>query len=263
MTNIHPTAIVNPKAQIDSDVEIGPYSIIGSQVKIAKGCKLHAHVVLDGDLTVGENNAFFPFASIGHAPQDLSFQEENTKVEIGNNNTFREYVSIHKGTLKENQITCVGDKNFLMAYTHLAHDVQLGSHCILANSVQLAGHVKVADRVVISGGVMVAPFVSLGKGSYICGTTTVDRNIPPFCMAIGYRAKLKGINIVALRRQNYDKKFVMEIIRFYKTMETANLSPKSFVNQKNLVEKFKNNAVIREMIEFIEVSQVGIADFCP
>ena len=148
-----------------------------------------------------------------------------------------------------------------MSYAHLAHDVQLGSHCILANFVQLAGHVKVADRVVISGGVMVAPFISLGKGAYICGTTTVDRNIPPFCTAMGQRAKLKGVNLVALRRQNHDKKSVMEVVDFYKTMETSTLSPKSFIGQENLIEKFKNNVFIREMIEFIGTSTMGIASF--
>ncbi len=261
MKDIHSTALIEEGAEMASDVQIGPYSIIGSKVKIARGCKVHSHVTMSGDLTIGENNQFFPFTSIGQDPQDFSFKNEDTRVEIGNGNIFREYVTIHKGTLKDSELTSIGDNNLIMAYAHVAHDVQLGSNCTVANLVQLAGHVKIANNVIIGGGVLVIPFISIGRGSYICAATTVDRNIPPFSMAEGDRVKLKGINIIALRRQGYDRKLIMKTVDFYKTIEASNLSPKAFVNRKDLIQDFQDNAIVREITAFIKTSNPGTALF--
>ena len=261
MANIHPTAVVHKKAQIATNVEIGPYCIIGSAVQIAQGCKLHSHVVMDGDLTIGKNNQFFSFASIGTAPQDTSYRQEPTKVVIGDGNILREYVSIHRGTRKDAGITTLGDGNFIMSYVHLGHDVRLGSHCILANTVNIAGHVKISDHVTIGGGVFVSQFVSLGRGAYIGGATAIDRDIPQFCTAMGNRVRLKGINIIGLRKKGYDRQTVTEIVDFYRTMEASALSPRAFVNHEELMQDFQKNAIIEEMVDFIRKSEIGIAPF--
>ena len=259
MKGIHPTAVIEEGAEMASDVQIGPYSVIGGNVKIAKGCRLYSHVTMSGDLTVGENNQFFPFTSIGQDPQDFSFKNEDTRVEIGKANVFRECVTVHKGTLKDDELTSIGDNNLIMAYAHVAHDVKLGSHCTVANLVQLAGHVKIADRVILGGGVLVIPFISIATGSYICAGTTVDRNIPPFSMAEGERVKIKGINIIALRRQGHDRKSVMKIVGFYKTIAASDLSPKAFVGREDLVQDFQGNAIVGDIMEFIKTSTIGIA----
>ena len=258
---IHPTAIVSPEAIIGENVHIGAYTIVGDHVKIGKNCKIHSHVVLDGHLTMGENNEIYPFSSIGAPPQDLSYKGEETYVIIGNNNVFREYVSIHRGTLKENKKTVVGSDCLLMAHVHLGHDVVLGNRCIFANSVNLAGHVKVADFTIIGGGTNVSQFVQLGKGSYIGGATAVDRDIPLFCTAYGNRVRLKGINIIGLRRQGFEKILISEVVDFYRNMESSALSPKSYIEQESVKAEYKDNPIVKEMMKMIGESQIGIAPF--
>ena len=259
--HIHSTAIVNEKASLAPDVEVGPYCVIGAGVELGPGSKLLSHVVMEGALKVGGGNVFYPFTSVGAPPQDFSYKGEATAVEIGEGNIFREGVSIHRGTTKESRTTRVGDHNFLMAYVHLGHDVSLGSHCVMANSVNLAGHVKVADRVIMGGGVQVSQFVSFGQGSYIGGATAIDRDIPPFCTAVGNRVKLRGINIIGLRRAKYDRSVIAEIVDFYRAMEASALSPRAFVNHEEFMQDFRENTVIAEMVTFIRGSEVGIAPF--
>ena len=260
-TTIHPTAIVHKSAEIAEGVEIGPYSIIGPKVKIGDSCKIHSHVLMEGRLTIGKNNQFFSFASVGGPPQDLSYQGEDTQTEIGDGNTFREYVSVHRGTAKSSRLTRIGSHNFLMAYVHVGHDVALGNHCIIANSVNLAGHVKVGDRAIMGGGIQVSQFVSLGKGAYIGGDTAIDRDIPPYCTAMGNRVKLKGINIVGLRRNGHRREVIMEVVDFYRTMEASALSPRTFIEHEELMKDFEKNRVIGEIVEFVRESEIGIAPF--
>lgn len=258
---IHPTAIISPEAIIGDNVQIGAFTIVGEHVKIGSNCKIHSHVLLDGYLTMGENNEIYPFSSIGTPPQDLSYKGEETHVIIGNNNIFREYVSIHRGTLKENKKTIVGNDCLLMAHVHLGHDVVLGNRCIFANSVNLAGHVKVSDFTIIGGGTNVSQFVQLGRGSYIGGATAVDRDIPLFCTAYGNRVKLKGINIIGLRRQGLEKVLISEVVDFYRNMESSALSPKSYIEQESVRAEYKANPIVKEMIKMINESQIGIAPF--
>lgn len=258
---IHPTAIISSEAKIGENVSIGAFSIIGPHVVVGNNCKIHSHCILDGHLTIGANNEFFPFCSIGAAPQDMTYKGEPTEVIIGENNVFREYVSIHRGTLKEQGKTIVGNNSLLMAYVHVGHDVIFGNNCVIANSTNFAGHVRIGDRVIIGGGTNVSQFITLGRGSYLGGASAIDKDIPPFCTAYGNRARLKGINIIGLKRQGYSKPQVSEVVDFYRTMESSALSPRAFVEHEELIAEFKDNVVIQEMIHMIKVSEVGIAPF--
>jgi UDP-N-acetylglucosamine acyltransferase len=260
-TLLHPTAIIHPEAKLHESVKVGAYSIIGPDVQLGAGSIVHSHVVIDGVVKGGERNEFFPFCSIGAAPQDLSYKGEPTEVIIGSDNIFREYVSIHRGTLKDEQKTVIGDKCLMMAHVHLGHDVHVGSRCIFANSTNLAGHVRIGDFTIIGGGTNISQFVRLGIGSYIGGASGVDRDIPPFCTAYGNRIKLKGINIIGLRRQGHSRESISEIVDFFRTMESTPLSPRSFVDDQELISDYKNNKVIENVIQFIRESEVGIAPF--
>lgn len=261
MSNIHPSSIVDSKAKIHETVKIGPFCIIGPDVEIGAGTVLHSHVVVDGHTTIGENNTFFQGGSIGAAPQDYSYKGEPTKTTIGNNNIFREHVTVHRGTLKENLLTSVGNNCLIMAYVHIGHDVMIGNNCTIANSTNFAGHVKVGDRVIVGGGTQVQQFVNLGRGAYIGGAAAIDRDIPSFCTAMGNRAHLKGINIIGLKRQGYSKQEISEVVDFLRTMETAKISPRSFVEHSELMAEYKDNKIIAEMAEQIRTSELGIAPF--
>ncbi len=260
---IHASSIIDPQAKIHESVTIGPFCIVGPNVEIGANCLLHSHVVMDGHTTIGEGNIFFQGCSIGAPPQDTSYKGEPTRTVIGNNNTFREYVSVHRGTLKENLVTQIGSNCLFMAYVHAGHDVGIGNNVIVANSTNFAGHVKVGDRVIIGGGTQVSQFVTIGRGAYIGGATAIDRDIPVFCTAMGNRAYLKGINIIGLRRQGYTKAEISEVVDFYRTMESSALSPRSFVENAERMMEFKDNRVVIEMVEQILKTEVGIAPFNP
>ncbi|EQC48941.1 acyl-[acyl-carrier-protein]-UDP-N-acetylglucosamine O-acyltransferase [Bacteriovorax sp. BSW11_IV] len=258
---IHPTAFVHEGAKLGENVEVGAYSVIGPNVEVGNNTKIYSHVLIEGHTTIGENNKFFQFCSIGAEPQDLSYKGEPTKTVIGDNNVFREYVSVHRGTLKDNQITKIGSNCLLMAKAHVGHDAIVGNNVILVNSCNLAGHVKIGDRSILGGGTNISQFVTLGRGSYIGGASAIDRDIPDFCTAYGNRVKLKGINIIGLRRQGYDKAVISEFVDFYRTMESSALSPRAFVDHEELMEEYKGNELVTEMREFIRKSEIGIAPF--
>lgn len=259
--NIHPTAIVHDGAKIGENVLIGPYSIIGPNVVLGDNCKVRSHVLIDGHTTVGKNNDFYQFGSIGAEPQDTSYKNEPTRTVIGDNNIFREYVSIHRGTLKDKEVTTIGNNGLYMAHVHVGHDCIVGNNVVLVNSVNLAGHVHIGDRVIIGGGTNISQFVSLGRGAYIGGASAIDRDIPIFCTAYGNRIKLKGINIIGLRRQGYEKQVISELVDFYRTMESSVLSPRAFVEHEELMEDYKANPLVIEMKAQIVKSEIGIAPF--
>jgi len=259
--NIHPTAIVSEKVKMGNDVKIGPYSIIEGNITIGDGSIIEGHTFLKGNLTIGKNNHIYQFCSIGDFPQDITYKGEDTYIEIGDNNIIREYVSIHRGTTKEDHVTKVGNNNFLMGHVHVAHDVKIANRCRLVNSVNLAGHVRVGEGVTIGGGTYISQFVSVGRGSYIGGASAIDRDIPVFCTAYGNRAKLKGINIIGLRRQSYAKEVITEVVDFFRTMEASALSPGSFIKHEEFMKEFDQNEIIKEMIDNIKTSEVGIAPF--
>lgn len=261
MSQIHPSSIIDPNAKIGKDVKIGPFCIVGPNVEIGDGCVLHSHVVIDGHTTIGQNNQFFHFCSIGAAPQDNSYKGEPTKTVIGDGNTFREGVTVHRATTKENYVTKIGDNNLLMAYVHIAHDDVIGNKCTLVNSCNLAGHVKIGDRVIIGGSTSIAQFVTLGRGAYIGGASGIDKDIPPFCTAYGNRVKIRGINIIGMRRQGYDRQTISEVVDFLRNMEASGLNPRSFIDHEEHMAEFKHNSIVQEMVEHIKTTEIGIATF--
>ncbi len=260
-TFIHPTAIIEKGAEIGARVSIGAYSIIGANVKIGDDCFIEPHVVINGHTEIDERNTFHSFSSIGATPQDLSYKGEPTRVQIGKNNVFREFVSISRGTMKQDQITQIGNDGVFMAYVHLGHDVQIGNGVRIVNACNLAGHVKIDDGAILSGGTNVSQFVTIGKGAFIGGSSGIDRDIPCYTTAYGNRVKLKGINIVGIRRLGFDKPAVSEVVEFFRTMEASALSPRAFVEQKEILVEFSENKIIKQMIEFIMNSKIGIAPF--
>jgi UDP-N-acetylglucosamine acyltransferase len=259
--DVHPMAYVHPEAKVGKNVKIGPFCVIGPHVEIGDDCILQSNIVIDGVTKIGKANRFFQFASIGAPPQDNSYKGEPTETIIGDNNTFREFVSIHRGTLKQDQKTIIGSNSLFMAYCHIAHDCILGNNLTFANSVNLAGHVTIGDRVIIGGNTGISQFVTLGKGAYVGGGSAIDRDIPNFCTAYGNRIRLKGINIIGLKRQGHSKEVVSEVVDFYRSMESSALAPRAFVSHPELMEEYKNNIVIQDIAAFIQKSEIGIAPF--
>ncbi|MFQ5508903.1 MAG: acyl-ACP--UDP-N-acetylglucosamine O-acyltransferase [Leptospirillia bacterium] len=212
---IHPTAIIDPKAQLGDQVRIGPYSVIGPDVVIGDGCDIGSHVVIDGRTTLGSGNRIFPHNAIGLAPQDLKFKDEPSRLEIGDNNTFREFMTVHIGTEGGGMLTRIGSDNLFMAYVHIAHDCIIGSGCILANAVTLAGHVTVGDRAVIGGITPVHQFNRIGEGAMVGGGSVVTEDISPYCLAVGNRAVLRGLNLVGLKRQGLNREQIRILKQAY------------------------------------------------
>lgn len=256
---IHPSAIVSPEAKLGPGVKIGPFCIVGPNVEIGAETVLLSHVVIEGHVKIGQKNTFYQFCSIGAPPQDNSYKGEPTRVEIGDSNVFREYISIHRGTTKQDYVTIIGSNSLFMAYVHIAHDVVIGNKVTIVNSVNLAGHVRIGDRVIIGGGTNIGQFITLGRGAYIGGATAIDRDIPPFCTAYGNRVHLKGINIIGMKRQGLDRKVISETTDFFRTMEASSLAPRAFVEKEDNVKEYAENSVVQEMINFIKNSEVGIA----
>ncbi len=197
--NIHPHAVVDPKAELAADVEVGPFCIIGPDVRIGPGCKLMNNVTVIGHTTIGANNVFFPNTVIGAAPQDKKFRGAPTHLEVGNDNLFREAVTLHLGTEKGGGVTRVGNSNMLMVNAHLGHDVQLGNNCVIANNCMLAGHVIVGDCVNMAGGVGIHHFVTIGEFAFLCGYSRIHHDVPPFVKIDGADV-VRGLNRIGLER---------------------------------------------------------------
>lgn len=215
-TTIHPTAVVSPQAELASGVNIGPYAIIGDQVSIGKDTVIGPHVVIEGHTTIGERNQISPFSIIGSPPQDIGYGGEETGVIIGHDNVIREYVSIHRATTKENWKTVVGNHNFVMAYSHIAHDCVLGDRIIMANVTTLAGHTHVGSYANFSGLVAAQQFVRIGEYSFIGGATGLAKDVPPFMIAVGWRGKLFGINQKGLIRNGFPKETIAGLKKAYR-----------------------------------------------
>ena len=259
--NIHPTAIISDTAQIDTDVSIGPYSVIGPHVIIGKECEIKSHVVIEGNTTIGEKNRFFQFCSIGAEPQDYTYKGEPTRVEIGNGNTFRESVTVNCGTLKQDGITKIGDNSLIMAYVHFGHDTIMGNNCTIANSVNLGGHVTIGDQVIISGNTGVKQFVIIGTGVFIGGQSAIDRDVPSFCIALGNRSRLKGVNIIGLKRLKYKRQTISEVVEFLEDIKASSLSPRAYIDSKNFPHEFSENEIIKKICFEISTSKLGIVPF--
>ena len=258
MPKIHPTAIVDAKAQLHDSVEVGPYCVIGANVTVGAGTRLISHVVLDGPLTMGTNNTLYPFACLGQLSQDKSAKHTDaTRVEIGNGNTFREYVTVNRGTLKEAGVTRVGNNNWLMACTHIAHDCVVGNNIVMANNVLLAGHVTIDDYVILGGFSGVHQFCRIGQGAFTGGGSVILGAIPPFVMVQGNPAAPRAINSEGLKRRGYSADDIGAIKDAYKLIY---LSGKPMAEIKaELVEQAKGNAHVALMLEFIETAKRPLA----
>jgi UDP-N-acetylglucosamine acyltransferase len=248
---IHKTAIVGKGAQIDETAIIGPYCIIGPQVKIGKDVKLHAHVNIDGDTLIGEGCDIFPFASIGTQPQDLKYAGENSRVIIGKNNVIREYSTVNAGTKLGNMETVIGDNCLLMISTHVAHDCVVGDNVILANNATLGGHVEVADKVIIGGLAAVHQHVKIGCHAIIGGMSTVVNNVPPFASISGERAKIVGVNLIGMKRSNFERQIIQEVQALYDNIFFK--SNEDVFQQKIKLAKEKfSSAAATDILRFIE-----------
>jgi UDP-N-acetylglucosamine acyltransferase len=221
---IHPQAIIEPGAVIGKNVSIGPWTFIASNVVIGDNCEIKSHVVINGPTRIGNGNRIFQFASIGEDCQDLKYANEPTELIIGDNNTFRESCTVHRGTIQDNSLTQIGSNNLFMAYTHVAHDCIVGSHCIFANNASIAGHVHVGDHAIIGGMVGVHQFCHIGAHSFIAGNTLVLKDVPAYVMASGQPAKPFGLNSEGLKRRGFDSETILTIKRAYKLMYRKGLS---------------------------------------
>mgnify|MGYP001445333689 FL=1 len=246
---IHKTAIIDPKAKISSNVEIGPYSIIGPNVEIGEKTIIQSHVSIIGNTKIGKNNNIYPFASIGNHPQDLKFSGEETKLEVGDNNKIREYVTINLGTKGGGGITKVGNNCLFMVSSHIAHDCIVEDNVILANNVPLGGHAHIEENVIIGGNSAVQQFTRVGKSSMIGGMCGVVRDIIPYAMVHGNRSILQGLNLIGLRRKNISNKEIMILSDAYKEIfKNENLTE----NLKNLDSNLKKNDLVKDVVNFLE-----------
>tara|TARA_B100001175_G_scaffold317828_1_gene336765 strand:+ start:4248 stop:5030 length:783 start_codon:yes stop_codon:yes gene_type:complete len=246
---IHPTAIIDPKAKIFSNVSIGAYSIIGSNVEINENTVVDSHVSIVGNTKIGKNNKFYSFCSIGNDPQDLKYTGEQTKLEIGDNNKVREYVTINPGTKGGGGLTKVGNNCLFMISSHIAHDCFVGDNVILANNVPLGGHANIENDVIIGGNSAVQQFTRVGKSAMIGGMCGVVRDVIPYAMVHGNRSILQGLNLIGLRRKNIPNKEILVLTEAYKEIfKDENLT----VNLKNLDQGYKKNELVNDVINFLE-----------
>jgi UDP-N-acetylglucosamine acyltransferase len=220
---IHATALVDPQAELAADVTVGPYAVIGPHVRIGAGSSIGAHCVVEGHTTIGRDNRIFQFASIGAAPQDMKYRGEPTRLVIGDRNTFREFVTVNTGTVQDGGVTRVGDDNWVMAYVHIAHDVQLGSHCVLANNATLAGHVHVGDWATIGGLSGVHQFVKIGAHAMIGFQAHVAQDVPPFITADGHPLAARAVNLTGLKRRDFSAERQAAVRQMHKLLYRSGL----------------------------------------
>jgi UDP-N-acetylglucosamine acyltransferase len=256
MSRIHQTALIDRQAEIDSDVEIGPYSVIGAGVRIGQQTRVASHVVIEGRTSVGQGNTIYQFATIGSRPQDLKYRGEASELIIGNQNTIREYVSLNPGTAGGGMVTRVGDHNLLMMHCHIAHDCLIGSHNIIANGATLGGHVVVEDHVIVGGLVGIHQFARIGSGAILGAGSMVSKDVPPFCNATGDRARLRGLNLEGLKRRGFTKNAIVDLRKAYRIIFQSKLKTKDAL--ETVRREVTPSAEIDMLLDFIAHSQRGI-----
>ena len=253
---IHPTAIIDPSARIPPSCSIGPFCVIGPNVELGENCELASHVVIHGPTKIGGNNRIFPFAALGLEPQDISYKGEPTRLEIGDNNVIREYVTINRGTTKGGGTTRIGSHILIMAYTHIGHDCQIGDRAMLVNAATLAGHVTVEEWAVVGALCPVHQFVRIGAHSYIGGGTTITQDVLPFSMTSAARdVHAYGLNKIGLQRRGFSDERIKKLHRAYRYLLAAKM------NTSQALEKLKSEDTtddVKYLIDFIEKSERGI-----
>ncbi|HET9295443.1 MAG TPA: acyl-ACP--UDP-N-acetylglucosamine O-acyltransferase [Candidatus Binatia bacterium] len=256
MSRIHQTALIDRQAEIDSDVEIGPYSVIGAGVRIGQRTRVASHVVIEGRTSVGQGNTIYQFATIGSRPQDLKYRGEASELIIGNHNSIREYVSLNPGTAGGGMVTRVGDHNLLMMHCHIAHDCLIGSHNIIANGATLGGHVVVGDYVIVGGLVGIHQFARIGSGAILGAGSMVSKDVPPFCNATGDRARLRGLNLEGLKRRGFTTTAIDALKKAYRIIFQSKLKTKDALEKVR--REVPPTAEIDILLAFITQSQRGI-----
>ena len=252
---IHSQAIIDPSAKIADDVSIGPFTVIGADVEIDSGTTIASHVVINGPTKIGKDNRIFQFASVGEKPQDLKFKDEPTQLIVGDRNTIREYVTLHRGTPDGNNVTKIGSDNLFMASSHVAHDCIVGDHVIMANATALAGHVVVEDHVILGGYTTVHQFTRIGAHAFTGFSTAIDRDVLPFFTVAGNRARAIGINKEGLKRRGFSTETIRALQETFKLLIKSSCSHKVALGKvEEIAQKDKN---VRMMLDFLDSSERG------
>lgn len=252
---IHSTAVIHPKASLGSRVHVGPYSVIGEGVTIGDDTQIQEHVSIRGNTFVGNKVQIFPFAVIGAEPQHLKYKNEQTLTEIGDETVLREYVTVHRGTTLGTGKTQIGKKSFVMAYAHVAHDCEVGSHVIICNGVQLAGHVTVGDYANIGGLTGVVQFCRIGESCYVGGASMIRKDLPPFLMGKGNDFEVQGINSVGLSRRGFSADVIQELKNLYKIFYLQNLTASQAIEKA--LTQLKQSPEVENFIQFVKTSKLG------
>jgi UDP-N-acetylglucosamine acyltransferase len=253
---IHPTAIIDPSAEIDASAHIGPYSIVGANVIIGSGTRIASHVVIDPFVKIGPDCQVFQYAAIGAPPQSVKFEGEESWVQIGRGCTLREFVTIHRGTAFGGGLTEIRQGSFLMAYTHVAHDCRIGQNVILANNTTLAGHITIGDNATVGGLVAIHQFVRIGEFSFIGGKSAVVKDIPPYVIAAGDRAKLHGLNSVGLKRNGFSSHTVSQLKKAYRIIFRIGITLNEALER--VPAEVEHIPEVIRFTDFIKASQRGI-----
>lgn len=255
MSKIHPSAIIDPAAEIDDDVRIGPYSVIGPQVRIGAGCEIGPHVVITGRTSIGLNNRLFQFSSIGDEPQDKKYQGEDTELIIGDNNTIREQCTLNRGTVQGGGKTIIGNDNWLMACVHIAHDCVVGNNTVFANNSALAGHVIVEDWAILSGYTLVHQFCTIGRHSLLSFGSHINRSVPPYVMVSSDKSRPRGINSEGLRRRGFSAEQIQRLRQAYRVLYRTGLTLEEA--QLKLSELAAEGDEVQALVDFLAHTERG------
>jgi UDP-N-acetylglucosamine acyltransferase len=255
---IHPTAVIDPKADLTVGVEVGPYTVIEREVIIGQGTKIGPHVVIRQGTRIGKANQIFQFSSIGEAPQAIAYRGEPTLLEIGDHNIIREFVTLHRGSVKGGGKTGLGNENFIMAYSHIAHDCQIGNQVVMANGATLGGHILIEDHAIIGGLAAVHQFCRIGAHAIISGLTGVSQDVPPYMIAAGSRAKLYGLNTVGLKRHKFSEETLRALKKAYRIIFRSGLTLEKAMKRvgEDEISRFPE---IQHLLQFIQHSKRGIS----
>jgi UDP-N-acetylglucosamine acyltransferase len=248
-------AVIDPSAKISDNVKIGPFTVIGPDVEIDTGTIVESHVVIKGPTKIGKDNHIFQFSSVGEQPQDLKYKGESTRLEIGDRNTIREYVTLNRGTVDDEGVTTIGSDNLFMVSSHVAHDCKIGNNVILANAVALAGHVHIDDYAILGGYTTVHQFTRVGAHSFSGFATAIDRDVLPFFTIAGNRAKVYGINKEGLRRREFSKESILALQKTFKILIKSEYSHK--LAMENVRKLAETHAEVQQVLDFIDQSERG------
>ncbi len=255
--SIHPTAIIDPQARLHSSVRVGPYAVIGPEVEIGEETEVGAHAIIEGPIRIGRRNRIFPHASVGLIPQDLKFKGERSEVIIGDDNRIREFVTLHRGTEGGGAVTRLGNDNLIMAYSHVAHDCQIGDHCILGNAATLAGHVVIEDWAIVGAFCGVHQFCRIGRHAFIGGYTVITQDVLPFSSTVQEReTRVYGVNLVGLRRRGFDRERLERLQQAFRLLTQSSLNTTQAIEQIRV--SLNQHEDIEALVRFIEASERGV-----